>query len=241
MAKTINIQRFFSIICVALALMFALISCSKSELDCCVFPTENNTTNYLALGDSYTIGQSVEYAERWPVQLLNKLNTSSVRVDSVEIIAKTGWRTDNLLNAIDSKNRSLPYQLVSLLIGVNNQYQGLDPEVFRSEFVELLEQAIILAGNEKDRVFVLSIPDWGSTPFGASYNRSKISLEIDQFNSIIKSETEKKNVLFFDITPISRQALKNPMLIASDGLHPSGEMYHLWVESILPTVSTIDL
>jgi len=194
----------------------------------------------LALGDSYTIGQSVEESERWPVQLAQELNASGIQIDSVEIIAQTGWRTDQLFEAIRSKNITPPYELVSLLIGVNNQFQGQTAEEFRSEFVALLETAVELTGNDKDRVFVLSIPDWGVTPFGALFDPAETSLQIDQFNAVVQLETQKKDILFFDITAISRQALEDSTLIASDGLHPSGKMYRLWVENLLPTLSIIN-
>jgi lysophospholipase L1-like esterase len=204
---------------------------------------ETNTENksvYLALGDSYTIGQSVEESERWPVQLLDELKKTNASLETVKIIAQTGWRTDQLQRAMSESDLQGPYGLVSLLIGVNNQYQGLNAESFRSEFVELLERSISLSGNDKNRVFVVSIPDWGYTPYGSNFDRAKISSEIDQFNQVIKEEADLRQVKYFDITTISRLAINDSSLTADDTLHPSGKMYALWVEEIMKTLSEVD-
>ncbi len=201
--------------------------------------TENKSV-YLALGDSYTIGQSVEESERWPVQLLSDLKKTNTSLETVKIIAQTGWRTDQLQRAINESDLLAPYGLVSLLIGVNNQYQGSSAENFRPEFVELLERAISLSGNDKNRVFVVSIPDWGYTPFGSNFDREKVSSEIDQFNQVIKEEADLRQVRYFDVTTISRLALNDNSLTAADNLHPSGKMYTLWVEEIMKTLSEVD-
>lgn len=201
--------------------------------------TENKSV-YLALGDSYTIGQSVEESERWPVQLLDELKKTNTSLEKVKIIAQTGWRTDQLQRAVFQSDLQAPYGLVSLLIGVNNQYQGLSPEDFRPEFVELLEKAMSLSGNEKTRVFVVSIPDWGYTPFGSNFDRVKISTEIDRFNQVIKEEADLRQVRYFDVTGISRLAINDSSLTADDNLHPSGKMYALWVEEIMKTLSKVD-
>lgn len=202
--------------------------------------TENKSV-YLALGDSYTIGQSVDEAERWPVQLLNELKKTNGSLETVKIIAQTGWRTDQLQKAIDESDLKGPYGLVSLLIGVNNQYQDLSVEDFRPEFVELLERAISLCGNDKNRVFVVSIPDWGYTPYGSNFDRAEISTEIDQFNQVIKVEADLRQVRYFDVTTISRLAINDNSLTADDTLHPSGKMYALWVDEIMKTLSKVDL
>jgi len=188
-------------------------------------------TKYLALGDSYAIGESVSEAERWPVQLSETLRKKGKNIEGPRIIATTGWRTDNLGNAINIANLKPEYGLVSLLIGVNNQYQGKPIEQFRKEFEELLNVAIRLAQGKKENTFVVSIPDYGYTPFGKP-NQPKISKELDDYNNIIKDITGKYGVKYFYITDISRKGLTDPSLVASDGLHPSGKQYGLWVELI---------
>ncbi len=193
-----------------------------------------NELSYLALGDSYTIGESVAENESWSVQLAQKLTLHSLPTASPRIIAKTGWTTDELKSKINATRIEQTYDIVSLLIGVNNQYRGRSVEQFRTEFVDLLEIAIKFAGNNPSHVFVVSIPDWGVTPFATGRNQNEIATQIDLFNAVKKVETEKRNVLFVDITPISRQAINDKSLIAEDGLHPSGKMYQLWVEKILP-------
>jgi lysophospholipase L1-like esterase len=200
--------------------------------------TQKTTTaplRYLALGDSYTIGESVPEAERWPVQLVRELRTRGVNVDDPQIIAKTGWTTDELSAAIDEASPRGPYDLVSLLIGVNNQYRGRDAEQYRAEFATLLDRAIRFAGGRNDRVFVVSIPDWGVTPFAADRDRAKIARELDRYNAINREEAAKRSVKWIDITPVSRQPRAE--LVAGDGLHPSGLQYTEWVKLILPVVA----
>jgi lysophospholipase L1-like esterase len=195
---------------------------------------EKNTTelSYLALGDSYTIGECVEESERWSVQLVHKLTVTGKAIAEPKIIAKTGWTTDELKAAIVAENITQKFDLVSLLIGVNNQYRGRDAEQFRTELVDLLEMAIGFAGGKNSQVFVVSIPDWGVTDFGGGGSKPEISTQIDLFNEVVKEESGKKNIAFIDITLISRQALNDNSLIADDDLHPSGKMYKLWVEKI---------
>jgi lysophospholipase L1-like esterase len=205
-------------------------------------PTELNGTKalkYMALGDSYTIGEAVAVDKRFPVQLQKKLEAEDIDISPSEIIARTGWTTDELMNAIRQTNPKGPYQLVTLLIGVNNQYRGRDTLEYRRQFRELLHKAITLAGNNASRVVVVSIPDYGKTPFGQMRNPEKIGLEIDRFNSINLQETRKTSAVYVDITPISRRGLSEPELVAPDGLHPSGEMYRLWVELLLPAAQKI--
>ena len=199
-----------------------------------------NTSKFLALGDSYTIGQSVEINQRWPVQFLKELQQTTNAIDSLQIIAQTGWRVDQLKSAINNSDLEPPYGLVSLLIGVNNQFQGQNAIEFRPEFVEILEKSLKLVENRTERLFVISIPDWGSSPYGATLNRTQISKEIDDFNSVIKEESEKRGVRYFNITDISRRALTDKTLIASDRLHPSGKMYKLWVDKMIPEISKIN-
>lgn len=194
---------------------------------------------FLALGDSYTIGQSVSVSERWPVQLITMLREKGFDCYDPTIIATTGWRTDNLKNAVVNANLSHDYNLVSLLIGVNNFYQGRSIETYSIEFEELLTMAIALASGDTSRVFVVSIPDYGYTPFGESKQQS-ISKGIDAFNNVNKTISEKLNVAYYNITDISRRGLNEPDLVASDGLHPSGKMYKEWAELILADASLID-
>jgi lysophospholipase L1-like esterase len=213
-----------------IALFLFIFSCN-STIEA---PNMTNGLSYLALGDSYTIGESVAEPERWPVQLAQKLNDSGLETADPQIIARTGWTTDELKAKIVSEKITKTYDLVSLLIGVNNQYRGRSAEQFRVEFVDLLETSIKFAGNKPTHVFVVSIPDWGVTPFAANRNKAEIAKEIDQYNAVKKEETEKRGILYIDITPISRQASTDKSLIADDGLHPSGKMYKLWVEKITP-------
>ena len=199
-----------------------------------------NTSKFLALGDSYTVGASVTFSERWPVQFLDELKLYTTVLDTLQIIATSGWRVDQLKFGMDNSNLEPPYGLVSLLIGVNNQYQGQNANDFRPEFIEMLEKSLKLVNNRKERFFVISIPDWGASPYGFGFDRAKVSKEINEFNSVVKEESEKRGLRYFDITAISRRALIDRTLIASDGLHPSGKMYKLWVDKMIPIISKIN-
>lgn len=194
---------------------------------------ETSKKSYLALGDSYTIGQSVPESDRFPVLLVEDLNAKNYNFNTPKIIAQTGWTTGELKNAILEENITEEYDLVTLLIGVNNQYRGNSIDIFRTEFIELLNMAISFAGNKPENVVVISIPDWGVSPFAKSRDRDKISAEIDIFNTVKKEETLRENITFVDITSISRQALNKPNYFAPDGLHFSGEMHQLWVDEIM--------
>jgi lysophospholipase L1-like esterase len=192
------------------------------------------SVRFLALGDSYTIGESVAPDERWPNQLATLLEAQGYEVPEPQIIARTGWTTGELSAGIDAAGPEGPYELVSLLIGVNNQYRGLDRKVYQTEFRELLRRAIDLAGGEAGRVLVLSIPDWGVTPFAAGRDQGRIAAEIDAYNAINRAEAAKAGSCYVDVTPISRVAAGKASLIAEDGLHPSGEMYGEWAQLALP-------
>ncbi|MFY0606863.1 MAG: SGNH/GDSL hydrolase family protein [Cyclobacteriaceae bacterium] len=194
--------------------------------------------NFLALGDSYTIGESVPQNERWPVLLAKALNENNILTNDPTIVAITGWTTDELQRGIANAALADSYDLVSLLIGVNNQYRGYPIAQYETEFTVLIDKAIAFAGGSKG-TFVVSIPDYGVTPFGQTKDPETIGRELDEYNAMAKEIAEAKGVLFIDITPISREALTDPTLVAGDGLHPSGKMYLEWVELMTPKVLEI--
>ena len=191
---------------------------------------------YLALGDSYTIGEDVPAQARWPMQLVEKLRKQGVAIDDPQIIAVTGWTTDELSAGMDQAALAPDYDLVTLLIGVNNQYRGRSAQDYREQFRTLLLRAVALAGRRAGRVVVVSIPDWGVTPFGYASGRDvrQIAHELDQFNALAREEAEHAGAPFVNITGISRE---HAGLVASDGLHPSGAQYALWTEAIAPAVA----
>ncbi|GLQ48108.1 lysophospholipase [Dyella lipolytica] len=193
--------------------------------------------HYLALGDSYTIGEDVPAHARWPVQLVDKLRKHGVAIDDPRIVAVTGWTTDELSAGIDQAKLAPDYDLVTLLIGVNNQYRGRSAGEYREQFHNLLLRAIALAGNRPGRVVVVSIPDWGVTPFGHASGRdvAKITHELDVFNAIGRDEAVRAGAHFVNITSISRT---HPWFVANDGLHPSAAQYTLWTNAIEPVVRT---
>ena len=191
----------------------------------------NESYSFLALGDSYTVGEGVSYEESWPSQFVDYALDRGIDFKNPELIAQTGWKTYDLLNAIKSSNLSVKYDFISLLIGVNNQFNSRPLSEFEDDLNEILTEINYLKkGNSK--VIVISIPDWGYSPYGSSYNRDRISDEIDQFNNILKKISEQNNLNFVDVTQISRLAIKEPNLIAEDELHPSGLMYFEWVKKI---------
>jgi lysophospholipase L1-like esterase len=194
--------------------------------------------SYLALGDSYTIGESVESSGRWPNQLIDSLEGQEIYLDSATIIAQKGWRTDELKAALATHDK-FDYDLVSLLIGVNDQYQGKTAASYEPAFEELLRLAIERVGGDKERVFVLSIPNYGYTPFGV-LNREGITTEIAAYNQVIKRITNDKGIWYFYITAISEQGLSDTALVAADRLHPSAQQYALWVAEILRDQLFID-
>jgi lysophospholipase L1-like esterase len=185
----------------------------------------------LALGDSYTIGESVDMNERWPHQLVDELRERGFEARDPDYLAATGWTTTDLLEAMSgSLNREKAYNLVSILIGVNNQYQGLDIKRYEPELKRIIDMAIELAGGLESRVIMLSIPDYAFTPFGK--NDPDITREINAYNDIKQQVAREYGIAFIDITPISRRGLTDPALVAGDGLHPSGEQYRAWVEKL---------
>jgi lysophospholipase L1-like esterase len=195
---------------------------------------------YLALGDSYTIGQGVEEADRWPnllAALLREKGTSFADPEiTPEIIARTGWTVRDLSEGIDASQPRGPYDLVTLLIGVNDQYRGGDPESYRQSFTALLRRAIGFAGGRAGHVVVLSIPDWSVTPFAerSGRDRARVATEIELFNQVNREETARAGARYVDVTPVSREARADRSLLAPDGLHPSGTMYAAWARLALP-------
>jgi len=189
--------------------------------------------SYLALGDSYTIGEAVAISDRWPVQLTARLRSQGISIADPTIVATTGWTTAELQAGISQAQLAARYDLVSLLIGVNNQYRGYDMAIYEKEFTELLDQAIRFAGGKAAHVFVISIPDYGVTAFAADkgLNPAKIATELDAYNALAEKIAKKKGVQFFEITNWSRKAALDSSLIAEDGLHPSGKMYANWVDT----------
>ncbi|CAN5793296.1 SGNH/GDSL hydrolase family protein [soil metagenome] len=186
------------------------------------------THRFLALGDSYTIGEGVEASGRWPAQLVDLLRGSGHHIEDPEIIARTGWTTDELLRGIQEARPAGPYDLVSLLIGVNNQYRGSPSDLYAQEFGELLEGAIKLVGGDPRHVMVLSIPDWSVTPFAAEHDTSRIASEVDEFNAINRAAAQLYGTVYVDVTPSSRSAAGREDLLAADHLHPSADMYSEW-------------
>ena len=198
------------------------------------FPPEVSV-RFLALGDSFTYGESVARDKIWPVQFRDSLMAYGYEFEEMDVIAVTGWRTDELMDSLNNSGSLDRYNLVSLLIGVNNQYQGFPSKEYGPEFRLLLEKAIGIAGS-KERVFVLSIPDYAYTPYGQSSNPARISEEVNTFNGISESITRSMGVRYFNITDISREWIHESDLVASDGLHPSARQYSHWVARILADV-----
>ena len=191
---------------------------------------------FLALGDSYTVGEGVAVADRWPAQLTAMLRAHGVAIGDPQIVAHTGWTTDELAAAMDTAALHPPYALVTLLIGVNNQFRGRDLENYRAELQALLERAIVLAGKQPQRVIVLSIPDWGVTRFGHGSGRGLVGIahEIDAYNAANVEIAKMLHVRYVDVTAVSRDGGDHADMLVADGLHPSAAMYRRWAELALP-------
>lgn len=204
-------------------------------------PNQGKQLNYLALGDSYTIGESVERTQIFPAQLAKQLEKAGLIINPPTIIARTGWTTSELQTAIKESGVIQKFNFVTLLIGVNNQYRGESKDKYRKEFKELLQTAVDYVKGDKTHVFVVSIPDWGVTPFGKQSGRDQqmIAQEIDSFNTINREETLALGISYTDITPASRNAATDNSLVASDGLHPSGRMYLDWAVNVAPAILKI--
>lgn len=200
---------------------------------------------YLALGDSYTIGEGVAPDGRWPVQLAAGLQRAGVAIAPPRIVATTGWTTDELDAGIDAAHAEAPigtgHALVSLLIGVNNQYRGLPVDDYARQFDALLRRAAGFAGGDATRVLVLAIPDWGVTPFATAQSRdpSLVAAQLDQFNAAARAITERVGAFWIDIAPVSRLRGAEATMLVEDGLHPSADMYALWAALALPAARSI--
>jgi lysophospholipase L1-like esterase len=221
---------------ITLAFFFSASACTKQET--LTGPTTDSLSrSFLALGDSYTIGESVSSQERFPAQTVAILRSQGINVAEPQYIAHTGWTTADLQNAIHQTNLKASYDIVTLLIGVNDQYQGMDTAGYRTRFTQLLQKAIQLSGNKIPHIFVVSIPDYGVTPFGGG--SAKTSKEIAEFNAINQQITLAYHVAYVDITPISKQAATEQSLTAGDGLHPSGKQYQLWAMKLATAMTPV--
>jgi lysophospholipase L1-like esterase len=216
-----------------------IFSCAKKGSPLQMTNQTNMTHSYLALGDSYTIGESVLPPGNFPNQTVQILTQVGYNFKAPEIVAKTGWTTDELQNNINSHTFNRPYDIVTLLIGVNNQYRGRPVDTYKPEFENLLKQAIQFAGSKADHVFVLSIPDWGVTPFAAGRDRDQIAREIDEYNAANKTISEYYKVNYIDITPWTREAANDLSLLAADGLHPSAKEYKRWSEKLADKIKVL--
>lgn len=199
----------------------------------------HGAARYLALGDSYTIGEGVADHARWPHQLVPALGALGHAVRIPEIVARTGWTCDELSAGIDAANPAGPFALVSLLIGVNDQYRGGSAAEYAPRFARLLARAAALAGGDAGRVIVVSLPDWGATPFAQGRDRAAIAEAIDAFNVMNRAEAARVGASYVDVTPSSRRAAADETLLASDGLHPSAGMFADWARLVLPRAAAI--
>ena len=202
-------------------------------------PAAVGTISYLALGDSYTIGEGAAATDRWPMQLAALARPQGLALAEPDIIARTGWTTAELQEAIRAADNHKIYGLVSLLIGVNNQYRCQSVALYRTEFRSLLATAIGFAGGQARHVVVLSIPDWGQTPFAEGRDRAQIAQEIDQFNQVAHEECQHADVAFVDITPLTRAAAGDDKQFTADGLHYTGAQMHGWAARALPVVQQL--
>lgn len=217
------------------ALLFPILISCQTKTDS-LEPTNSESFSYLALGDSYTIGTGIDTANSYPMQLTDSLTVEGYTFEETQIIATNGWTTQDLIDGIQDTKPGSDHDLVSLLIGVNNQFQGLEIDLYTTQFRDLLEQAIGFAGMDTSKVLVISIPNYGVTPFGQAFDPDKIRTEITQYNEIASEISAEYDIPFINITPISELAADDPDLLASDKLHPSAEMYSLWVTEILKIV-----
>jgi lysophospholipase L1-like esterase len=233
----VKVRKIALMVCIVVGWGVACMKHNSNPVMAMGLPGKDSLT-YLALGDSYTIGESVGEEERYPSQVVRRLRTDSLVYKAPDIIAVTGWTTADLLAAIPAAV-PVSYHIVSLLIGVNNQYRHLSQSEYRDQFTSLLERSIRLAGNRADHVIVLSIPDYSVTPFARGRNTALIAAQIDSFNAINREITQAYQVQYVDVTAESRKAADDPSLIAADSLHFSGKEYDIWAELMAPIVRKI--
>ena len=228
----------------AAALLIALVGCSSESDSPPVASSGGNEIsvgliNLLALGDSYTVGEQVGKLESWPVQLVRSMRVAGRAVSEPTIVAVSGWSTSDLIRGLQLTDLQSPFDVVTLQIGVNNQFRQGTIVDFEADLAELTKTSIDLVGGDAGRVILLSIPDWSVTPFADGAPKSEIAGEIDNFNDVVRAQAEASGTHFINITPISRLAANESDLIASDGLHPSAKMYAEWVELIQPAIEEI--
>lgn len=216
-------------------LLFGLAACNNSIEKEIKMNGNSEKLSFLALGDSYTIGESVPTQLRWPVQLVDSLKSHGIALNDPKIIATTGWTTQDLLDAMENHLENEKFDLVSVSIGVNNQYQGKSIKDYENDLYTIFKKAISHSKSGAEGVFAVSIPNYGATPFGAAKSE-EIEKEIAQFNAVFEKVASNFKVKFYNITPISQRASEESDLVAGDGLHPSGKMYSLWVAEFLPKV-----
>lgn len=225
----------------SIIILITFASCGKKLLPSAQNPPTptGGTYSYLALGDSYTIGQSVKMSERFPAQTVARLRAQGVSIADPVYIATTGWTTANLQSAIASQHPPANFDVVTLLIGVNDQYQRMDTAGYAQRFEQLVQKSVELAGGRKSRVFVVSIPDYSVTPFVPAGDKARVSREVDLFNEINRRITGAYGISYTDITPGSREGANNPSLIADDNLHPSGQEYAKWAALLAPKIRSV--
>jgi lysophospholipase L1-like esterase len=220
-----------------LLVSLVFVACERTGED--PMPPPADPVRYIALGDSYTIGQGVEEAARFPHQAAELLRQQGIPVDAPEYIAQTGWTTDELLSAIDRRSPPVQYALVTLLIGVNDQFRRRDTGQYAAHFTTCLQKAVMLAGGNTNRVFVLSIPDYSVTPVGRNWDPQRTSREIDLYNTVNRRITSVNRIRYIDITDSTRLAASDPRRVTTDGLHPSRLEYATWARMLAPAMRAV--
>lgn len=246
--RFIGMNLKYIVVVVFVGLWISLLICCNTEEDRLNVPpsqsynisgTTSKKIRYLALGDSYTVGEGVASSLSWPYQLVDSLSKKNNYETTVQVIAETGFMVKDLKQALTQDLFDKPYNLISILIGVNDQFLGFSVDEFRSEFTDLINLIISKSTVSQTKIFVVSIPDWGSTPFGGNWDRNKVAKAIDAYNNVLKGVCQIQQIEYINITDISRIGPNDWALVAEDGLHPSGKMYGFWLERIFPRVLKI--